>query len=436
MPIDGLIQRETRLNLQQSGKPGKFSPGPDGRSANSSFMALRRRIRFVTLIRHRLRREAMPMVFVHGVATRQAREYQSFVEQRDALFKRLVIGEADAIFDPDWGSNAVRFFQGGWVPEPGANEALETGTPVVSTGISVASAVASRNIEQGIDLALAALLAQRAKSQQPITDKDIAVFEAAVRYLEAGGDRGAFGSIETDEQFAHSLRDELNPLLPATSIEPMAFFSDVFSVIGDAVKRVTDPIRNAASDGVLRLVREPLSNQVALFLGDIFVYLRYRETDGVHGSYNRIFQPIIDDLARAVAAHRAGQKLVVVGHSLGAVILYDLLTNARALQAVRDAAGKELAIDALVTVGAQPGLFADMGLFGNSEPGQLPRPGCAAEWMNVFDYTDVLSFQCEPFFTGVKDFAFDNVSGALEAHSAYFQRPSFYKQLRLRLGSP
>jgi len=54
--------------------------------------------------------------------------------------------------------------------------------------------------------------------------------------------------------------------------------------------------------------------------------------------------------------------------------------------------------------------------------------------MNVFDYTDVLSFRCEPFFSDVKDYGFDNVSGALQAHSAYFQRPSFYTRLRARLG--
>ena len=156
------------------------------------------------------------------------------------------------------------------------------------------------------------------------------MFEAAVRYLKAGGDRTAFGPDETDGQFAQSLKDELSPQLPITNVRAMGL-SDVFSAIGEAVKRVTDPIRNVTSDAVLRLVREPLSNQVALFLGDIFVYLRYRELDGAYGTYNRIFAPIIADLARAVTACKTDQKLVVVGHSLGAVIIYDLLTNAQAL---------------------------------------------------------------------------------------------------------
>lgn len=375
----------------------------------------------------------MPLVFVHGVATRQNPEYRAFVKQRDALFKRLVMGSDDHIFDPDWGSTGVSFFHRGWVPKPSANEVFNFGTPIAAGENSIASAVASRDVIQGIDLAFSALLAKRAQDNQPLSDDDLTVFEAAVRYLEYGGDKSAFGEKETDAQFAQTLRDEIGAGLPPATSEAMSL-TNVFSSVGEAVRRATDPIRNITSDAVLRLIREPLSNQVALFLGDIFVYLRYREADGASGTFNRIFSPIITDLAQAAVAAGAGKKLVVVGHSLGAVILYDLLTDPRALQAIRDRAGIEFAIDALVTVGAQPGLFADMGLYGNTTPAKLPRPSCVADWMNVFDYTDVMSFCCEPFFADVKDYAFDNVSGALEAHSAYFQRPSFYKCLRDRLG--
>ena len=375
----------------------------------------------------------MPLVFVHGVATRQTPEYMALIEQRNALFKRLVIGADDRVFDPDWGSHAVTFSRGGWVPKRGASEKFDVGTPAASAGASVASAVASRNIEQGVDLAIAALLARRANQKRALSQEDLDVCEAAVRYLAAGGDKSAFGPQETDAQFAQTLREELSPSLTPGKPEAMSL-SDVFSTIGDAVRSVTDPIRNVSSDAVLRFIREPLSDQVALFLGDIFVYLRFRETDGANGTYNRIFEPIIADLASAVAAQRDGQRLIVVGHSLGGVILYDLLTNERALQAIKNTAGKDLLIEAFVTVGAQPGLFADMGLYGNTDPVKLTRPSCVGVWMNVFDYTDVLSFQCEPFFSGVEDFAFDNVSGALQAHSAYFQRPSFYKRLQARIG--
>jgi hypothetical protein len=196
----------------------------------------------------------MPLIFVHGVATRQTPEYQAFVGQRDALFKRLVMGEDDHIFDPDWGSNGVRFFRGGWIPKPGANEVFSLGMGLGVGGASIASALASRDVGQGIDLALAALLGQRVQQTQPLSSEDLAVFEASVRYLKGGGDRTAFGPNETDEQFAQSLKDELSPQLPATNVQPMGL-NDVFSAIGDAVKHVTDPIRNATSDAVLHVIR-------------------------------------------------------------------------------------------------------------------------------------------------------------------------------------
>ena len=44
--------------------------------------------------------------------------------------------------------------------------------------------------------------------------------------------------------------------------------------------------------------------------------------------------------------------------------------------------------------------------------------------MNVYDFTDVLSFRAAPFFDGVNDFEFDNVTGVLEAHRANLTLPS------------
>ncbi|MDO9336742.1 MAG: hypothetical protein Q7T61_10105 [Caulobacter sp.] len=387
----------------------------------------------------------MPLVFVHGVATRQTPKYRAEVEQRDALFRRLVMGQFHPIFDPDWGSGAVRFAKGGWVPEPGADEAFSMGAAAVADGASVAAAVAASDRSPGLDLALdlafGALLAERAAAGQPLSEAELAAFEAGVKYLEDGGDKTAFSGRETDSQFVATLEDELAPFAPqppqaGPAAEGMGA-GGVFSAIGKAVKTLTDPLRNGASDAGLRLVRVPLSKAVATFLGDIFVYLRWRQTDGDAGTYNRIFKPIVTDVAEAARQAGPGDKLVVVAHSLGAVILYDLLTDDRALQAIEAAAGKPLAIDAWITVGAQPGLFADMGLYDRptDADGKLARPACVKAWLNVFDYTDVLSFRTTPFFSGVEDFSFDNVSGALEAHTAYFQRPAFYKRLRARLNA-
>ena len=308
---------------------------------------------------------------------------------------------------------------------------------MVTGGASAAAAIATRDLEQAFDLAFGALLADQAEAtpDAPITDEQLDAFAAAVTYLDGGGDRTAFAPSQSDAQFAQTVKEELADLLPAQAAQAMGV-GDVFKRLGEVMKTVTDPLRDIGSDAVLKLIRKPLSDQVALFLGDIFVYLRWRETDGAAGTYNRIFAPIIQDLAAANKARSDQDRLVVVGHSLGAVILYDLLTDARALDAIKAASGgKALNIDLLATVGAQPGLFADMGLYAGAAgaDGRLPRPPCARRWMNVYDFTDVLSFRTEPFFSDVKDYEFNNVTGALEAHTAYFQRPSFYKRLRARM---
>jgi hypothetical protein len=63
----------------------------------------------------------------------------------------------------------------------------------------------------------------------------------------------------------------------------------------------------------------------------------------------------------------------------------------------------------------------------------LKRPDSVTHWLNVYDYTDVFSFLCAPFFEGVLDFGYDTKIDLFEAHSAYFKRPSFYKRLEIRL---
>ena len=391
----------------------------------------------------------MPVIFVHGVATRQTPAYKAEVAQRDQLFERLVMAPGDQIFDPDWGSQAAQPVKGGWVPRRGATETFSMGAPVLAANApSVATAVAQTHPDQAVDLAFGSLLAQDAKASAGQGDPKLApdeveAFVQAVRYLEGAPDRTAFDDHATDAQFSSTLAGEIaranRPAAgaAAAAVEPLGpGLTGVFQKIGGALKAATDPLRNIASDTLLSVIREPLSNKVALFLGDIFVYLRWREVDGEKGTYNRILSPIIADLAKAVQARRPGDKLIVVGHSLGGVILYDLLSDARCLADIRQQAGADLQIDHLVTVGAQEGLFADLGLYATAltPTTTLPRPACVADWMNVFDYTDVLSFKAEGFFSDVKDYEFDNVSGVLDAHTAYFQRPSFYARLRARLG--
>jgi hypothetical protein len=381
----------------------------------------------------------VPLVFVHGVATRQTPEYQAKVSQRDALFQRLVLPPGSvAPFDPDWGSNGVKFDPAlPWLPSPNTAEAFAAGQSSLA-GQSGIARLASKKPDVAIDLAFQAGLSARAATSQPLEEDEIAAFEAAVKYLERGPDKGAFDPARSDAEFLTDLAAELNAPTATDSraSEPMSVTSNTLAWLGRGLKDLVDPVANVTSDAVLRVVRRPLSNQVALFLGDIFVYLRWRETDNEKAASNRIFCPIADSLAQAANLRSTNDPLIVVGHSLGGVILYDLLTDRSALASLNQRIGTELIIDTLVTVGSQPGLFADMGLYSNvtkGVDGRYPCPAPVRNWLNVYDYTDMLSFACEPLFTKARDFEFDSVTSVLEAHSAYFQRPSFYSRLRARL---
>jgi pimeloyl-ACP methyl ester carboxylesterase len=394
----------------------------------------------------------MPVVFVHGVATRQTPTYDADVKQRDQLFRRLVMGpDDDSIGDPDWGSTAVKLDRDGWIPQKGAAETFAGGTTVLPTeGRSLAAAVATRNVGLGVDLAFGALLKRESERQATaptgLSDAELDAFAKAVAYLERqanpNGQGSDFTEDVTDAKFAQTLGLALStgehqaPAPPAVgAVETYGLVDDVFAAIGKALKDVTDPLRNTASDALLSLFRAPLSEKVALFLGDIFVYLRGREDGTSRGDYNRIFHPVIDALVEGANNRQGDQPLIVLGHSLGGVILYDLLSDDRCLTAIRAKTAGEFRVDHLVTVGSQPGLFANMNLFPQELPhgGRLPCPACVVDWMNVYDYTDVFSFTAAPFFNDVTDFEFDNVSGLLDAHTAYFQRPSFYQRLRARL---
>ena len=81
---------------------------------------------------------------------------------------------------------------------------------------------------------------------------------------------------------------------------------------------------------------------------------------------------------------------MIVGHSLGGVITYDILTHF----------APEIAVDVFVSVGSQVALFEEMTLYRESRDGlptnppadRLMRPKNINRWLNVLDGNDVFSF--------------------------------------------
>ena len=389
----------------------------------------------------------MPLVFVHGVANRPSDEQAADIVQRNALFRSITFeNEALTIFNPDWGSHAVSFTSGlPWLPDPKKIQAFAAGDADQEGGDIGLGPIAKIDGAQAVDLAVFAALEnaviEAGKNKQPdlAADKEVLQFaKAAADYLakivpEATADPKGVAELagSTDQEFTDALGAELQSAL---SNDLQAF--GVGDRIRDAVSSLGGWIGNGLSDTALRAKRRSLSQSTALFLGDIFVYLRQRKVEGPTGTAARLFEPILIDLVKAAKDKRAADEpFVVVGHSLGGVLLFDILTDETCLSRLRKEV-PDFKIDALVTVGSQPGFFADLGLYpdqSKNSSGRFERPGSVENWFNVYDYTDVFSFLCKPFFEGVDDFGYDTKVDLLQAHSAYFKRPSFYKRLQARL---
>lgn len=394
----------------------------------------------------------MPLVFVHGVANRPSIEQAAEIAQRDALFRTITFGsDAVQVFNPDWGKNAVSFTtRMPWLPDPGNIQPFAAGDVALDDEASRdvgLGRIAKVDGAQAIDLAILAALEEAVvaagKSDQPglAADRELLrLAKTAADYLgpsmpDATADPKGIVELAaaTDQEFAGALDAEFQ-MLVGNDLQAFGIGDKIRAAVG----ALGGWIGNGVSDAALRAKRRTLSQGVALFLGDIFVYLRQRRDEGPTGTTARLFEPILLNLIEAAQVERAPHEpFVVVGHSLGGVLLYDILTDEACLQRLRDKA-PDFKIDAWLTVGSQPGFFADLGLYPDrpkNAAGRFDKPTNVTNWLNIYDFTDVFSFLCKPFFDSVDDFGYDTTVDLIHAHSAYFKRPSFYKRLQARLKS-
>ena len=199
--------------------------------------------------------------------------------------------------------------------------------------------------------------------------------------------------------------------------------------IFDAAKgAVVGGIAGAAIGGVPHLVanlaRPKATRTLCLFFGDVFVYLGERDDNA------NIRKTVEAAILEAHIARTDEDPLIIVAHSMGGDIVYDILTHYH----------PEVTVDLFLSVGSQVALFKEMRLFKEDEAtplGQKPalrkKPDNILNWVNVFDEIDVLGFATKEVFTEVKDFAIDNKTNLFETHGSYFLRPFFHERLRARI---
>jgi hypothetical protein len=115
------------------------------------------------------------------------------------------------------------------------------------------------------------------------------------------------------------------------------------------------------------------------------------------------------------------RPVVAVGHSLGGIILVDLLTQEQAP-----------VVDQLITVGSQSPLFFAIDALDRLRPGQqTPLP--FTPWLNIYNRNDLLSFLATGVFPGVDGITDVEVDAGVpfpESHSAYWQLDDVFELIK------
>lgn len=401
----------------------------------------------------------MPVVFVHGVNNRA--EDVSY-QIRQAVTERFMVEHLagatingkklttiEPVF-PYWGDLATTF---AWNMRS---------VPLIDAGVDVLGGADDdmRDIVAGIRDMLGAMEAVHAHPLLAIARKSLpdavelltdALLSLRQNELAKAGDQSAIVSFVTEaqayaaavpapswlmsattddafialllENITHDLGDDAlgNPFK-----EVGRLIASVSGRIGSAVKKAVgagvDAIGDYASSKLVAATRMSLNAELGRFFGDVFAYLDQR---GDRQNPGPIVRRILSALQTA-----PDQPLVVFGHSLGGVILYDVLTHF----------AQHMRVDLLVTVGSQVSHFEEMKRFRASRhdipSGTIPyesMPANVAHWLNIFDPVDIFSYCCEPVFDGVKDFDYDTRTYVVKAHGSYFAQRRFYSGLRERI---
>lgn len=364
------------------------------------------------------------LVFVHGVATRSGDGYEQAVKNRDTLFREILFeGLQVKIRSPQWGDLVPPVNPEVFKTDSGVgtfNLSVETqsmGSGLNGGGVHVSdlslASVAGTNSAIALDAVFAELVETADRNGKALNAANIAAFRKATQAIYEDKTDELLDGAATDEEIAFNLdQDQDNTF-------------SIGSQIKDAIEAITDRLRNTVSTVGFGAVRDSLSPAVALFLGDVFTYLK-------DGTLRTEIQAKVraDIKAAHEASKMSGEPLVLIGHSLGGVILTDMLVSPK-----ESGLPDDLKVDALITVGSQPGLFQSVGLLAPLAPiGQLiNRPKSVYSWYNVFDPIDPLAFRADPIFSDVKDKSFDSITGLTSAHTTYFNRPQFYARCRKRL---
>jgi hypothetical protein len=408
----------------------------------------------------------MAVIFVHGVNNRMADpEYETrrlvtehFLKQwlRGATIDGRKLGEVTPVF-PYWGDLATTF---AWnmqsLPVPGTQALGSPGVPpdmrplvagvrdlLAVPGAAAQeplTALAKASLPRAVD-ALNQVMLQTVQGQQEDVARFVVEAQAyAIAFEPPAPPPAWLASVTTDAQFC----SQLLLALKGQADQPRSqALGGLFDKIGNAVAagaaklkqatqsagtKLLDASGDFASTKVLAWSRASLNATLGRFFGDVFLYLDGRKDADKPGA---IPARLLAEWDRAIAASAHDEPLIIIGHSLGGVITYDLLTHFR----------PGLVVDLFVSVGSQVSHFEEMKLFKVSDRqkyssalgNKVPKPPNVKHWINVYDEVDIFSYACSRIFDGVQDHPYDTKTYVIKAHGAYFDQARFYERLRARI---
>jgi len=401
----------------------------------------------------------MPIVVVHGVNTRNTEPgYKARLALITSLLGTHLAGatvNGKAVIDtqpdfPYWGDFAASFAWDMASLPTGQIDSLGGGVdadlrPLVAVihdalgDLQSAQAqplltLARKSLPQSVAVLSDALI-QSASDHD--ADRVAAFVASAQAYAEANPNPAWVATVTTDPQFLNRLVTEITGPAPSGFVQPLGAGGSIINALSSAAAKLKNAVTSAANAALdrtgdfastkfLAWERRPLNGILGRFFGDVFVYL---DTRGDRVNPGQILQVIMNAIRQA-AARKPGEPLIVIAHSLGGVICFDLLSFYC----------PDVAVDLFVTVGSQVSQFEEIKRFKTSDPAipsaRRPRaaaPGNIRHWVNVFDEVDIFAYACDKVFDRVIDFRYDTRTYTIKAHGAYLEQDRFYSRLRARI---
>ena len=394
----------------------------------------------------------MPIVFVHGVNTRKDPGYDAQVAVTSNFLKRYLCGavingktvsKSPTITFPYWGDLGISFAwemaslpRGDLQALGGASKAgLRAIAATLKDGArsTLGNEPLTTMAKQDFPLAVEVLTSLLLEDPPQGKEADIADFVVAAQaFALANPSPNWLGTVATDEQLIGNLKlavtqdnpiqaQGLGSMFNAVMLAAKHLKNSLKGLAGKAVDRTGD----FASSKLLGWAREPLNENLGRFFGDVFVYFEGRGDKHHPGKIpDRILQAI-----DAAAADAGDEPLIIICHSLGAVIAFDLISYYRS----------ELEVDLFVSAGSQVAHFEEIKLYHNSDRNiklgkKAPTPANIRHWINVFDTVDIFSYACKDVFDRVDvDAEYDTRTFVVKSHSEYFKQARFYERLRARI---